>query len=159
MILTIKTIKVMTLRESIIKKRTELSITQCELAEKSGIPQSRISEFESGKREMNSASIDKILAALDININTYKKSYLITYHNMNLITKTGKRRTEEFFKDLFWKEAPEDWAKFDGDLRVLNHQPFGIRDAAVVVFYSEYWESFLLSKLNKNFDVYKVEPV
>lgn len=58
----------MTLRELIIKARTESNMTQGELSEKTGIPQSRISEFESGKREMGSNNIDKLLFALKITI-------------------------------------------------------------------------------------------
>lgn len=58
----------MTLRELIIKARTESNMTQGELSAKTGIPQSRISEFESGKREMGSNNIDKLLFALKITI-------------------------------------------------------------------------------------------
>lgn len=56
----------MTIRELIIQKRTECGMTQKELSEKTGISQNRISEFESGNRNMNSDNIDKIFAALDI---------------------------------------------------------------------------------------------
>lgn len=42
-------------------------MTQKELSEKTGISQSRISEFESGNRSMNSENIDKIFDVLEVN--------------------------------------------------------------------------------------------
>lgn len=62
----------MTIRELIIQKRNESNMTQKELSEKTGIPQSRISDFESGKRNMNSDNIDKMLAALEVSFNQNK---------------------------------------------------------------------------------------
>lgn len=149
----------MTLREIIINKRLELKLTQGEVAEKAGISQPRISEFESGRREMNSANIDKVLNVLGITFDTYERSYLVIYQNMNIITKTGKRRTEEFIKSVFWNEVPENWQHFDGEISIRSHEPFGIRDTAIVVFYSKYWEKLILDKMYKDGDIYKVEPM
>lgn len=59
---------IMTIREMVIEKRKKAGITQEELAKKTGIPQSRISEFESGNRSMNSNNLDKIFEALEISL-------------------------------------------------------------------------------------------
>lgn len=63
----------MTIREYIVKKRKECGITQQELSEKTKIPQSRISEFESGKRAMDSDNIDKIFKSLNIHFHLKKQ--------------------------------------------------------------------------------------
>lgn len=59
---------IMTIRELVIQKRTETGMTQKELAEKAGITQAQISDFENGKRTMTSDNIDKLFAALEINL-------------------------------------------------------------------------------------------
>lgn len=56
----------MTIRKYIVKKRKECGMTQKELSEKTGISQSRLSQFECGERSMNSDNIDKIFKALNI---------------------------------------------------------------------------------------------
>lgn len=147
----------MTLRELIIKSRTESNMTQGELAEKSGIPQSRISEFESGRRSMNSDNVDRLIQALGVNINQYESRYLIIYKDMDLNTKSGKIRTENLLKGLFWKEQVPDWEGFDGELSVIDHAAFGIRDAAVVVFNSKSLEEYMLSKLQRLPEIFKIE--
>ncbi|MCR2007816.1 helix-turn-helix domain-containing protein [Bacteroides acidifaciens] len=63
----------MTIREIIVKKRTEVGMTQKELSQKTGIPQGRISEFESGTRQMQSGNIDLILDALNISFKQSKE--------------------------------------------------------------------------------------
>lgn len=63
----------MTIREIIIEKRTEVGITQKELSEKTGIAQSRISDFEKGKRTMTSDNIDKIFEVLEIHVKLSKE--------------------------------------------------------------------------------------
>lgn len=56
----------MTIRELIINKRAELGMTQAQLSNITGISQARISEFESGSRQMMSDNVDKIIEALRI---------------------------------------------------------------------------------------------
>ncbi|MCS2366470.1 helix-turn-helix transcriptional regulator [Bacteroides caccae] len=54
----------MTLREIVISRRKKAGLTQIELAEKSGITQAQLSNFESGKATLNSDSLDKLFAVL-----------------------------------------------------------------------------------------------
>lgn len=52
------------LREIISEKRIKLGLTQSQLAQKTGLTQAQISDFESGKREMNSSNLEKIISAM-----------------------------------------------------------------------------------------------
>ena len=52
------------LREQVIERRKSLKLTQAELAVKAGITQSQLSNFESGKSELNSSTLDKIFEVL-----------------------------------------------------------------------------------------------
>ena len=63
----------MTIQELITQKRTEVGMTQKELSEKTGITQTQIFDFESGKRTMISDNIDKIFNALEIHFKQNKK--------------------------------------------------------------------------------------
>lgn len=54
----------MTLREIVISRRKKAKMSQTELAEKTGLTQSQISEFESEKRSLGSDSLDKIFKVL-----------------------------------------------------------------------------------------------
>lgn len=56
----------MTLREKVISRRKNAKITQTELAEKTGLTQSQLSEFESGKSDLTSSSLDKIFNVLKL---------------------------------------------------------------------------------------------
>lgn len=47
------------------KRRSELSLSQTALSERSGVPQPDISEIEQGKRPPNLATIAKIAEGLD----------------------------------------------------------------------------------------------
>lgn len=56
----------MTLREIVASRRKKAGLTQIELAEKSGVTQAQLSNFESGKATLTSDSLDKLFAALKI---------------------------------------------------------------------------------------------
>lgn len=75
----------MTIRELIISKRNELGMTQKELSKRTGITQARISEFESGTRQMLSNKIDLLFDALDIKF--YKES---PDHNWDFATECAR---------------------------------------------------------------------
>lgn len=54
-----------TIRELIIRKRKELDFTQIDLAKKTGLTPSQISNFESGKTTLRSDTLDKIFDVLN----------------------------------------------------------------------------------------------
>lgn len=56
------------LREKIIKARKEQGLTQKDLAKKVGVRQATISDFERGKTNLNSNTLEKIFEILNINI-------------------------------------------------------------------------------------------
>ncbi len=53
-----------TLREMVIEKRKRNNLTQVELAERAGLTQAQISNFESGKSTLGSDKLDKIFDIL-----------------------------------------------------------------------------------------------
>jgi Helix-turn-helix. len=56
----------MTLRETVILRRKEVNMTQLELAEKTGLTQSQLSNFEAGKTSLSSDNLDKVFSVLNI---------------------------------------------------------------------------------------------
>lgn len=55
-----------TLREQVTERRKGLKLTQADLALKAGITQAQLSNFESGKSELNSSTLDKIFEVLQM---------------------------------------------------------------------------------------------
>ena len=51
--------------------RTERDVTQVELAERIGLPQPRIAEIESGRREVRALELFDVLEALGVSMNTF----------------------------------------------------------------------------------------
>jgi DNA-binding XRE family transcriptional regulator len=58
----------------IAEARSEAGLTQAELAEKSGLPQSHISRLESGKHSPSHATLQKIAGALGLPASTFDPS-------------------------------------------------------------------------------------
>lgn len=85
----------MTLREVIVSRRKKVGITQVELAEKAGITQAQLSNFESGKSTLNSDSLDKLFAVLKI------KSAQSAEAQWELADLCAKRLKERGAKDVF----------------------------------------------------------
>ncbi len=54
--------------------RTAAGLTQCQLAEKTGLPQSHISRLECGKHSPSRATLDRIAAALQIPVSEFDPS-------------------------------------------------------------------------------------
>lgn len=54
--------------------RKNAGLTQTQLAEKSGLPQSHISRLESGRHSPSSLTLEKIARALDIPMSTFDPS-------------------------------------------------------------------------------------
>lgn len=55
-------------RKLIISERKRQGLTQSDLAEKIGVRQATISEYESGKSEMKSETLSKIIESLGIDV-------------------------------------------------------------------------------------------
>lgn len=85
----------MTLREVIVSRRKKVGITQVELAEKAGITQAQLSNFESGKSTLNSDSLDKLFAVLKI------KSAQSAEAQWELADLCAERLKERGVKDVF----------------------------------------------------------
>lgn len=56
------------IREKIIHYRKEQSLTQTDLAQKVGVRQATISDFENGKYNLRSDLLEKILIVLNLDI-------------------------------------------------------------------------------------------
>lgn len=82
--------------------------------------------------------------------------YEVIYKNASLEEKGGKERTLNIVKDLFWK-APENWEDFDGELTVEWSSSKGIRDCAIIEFFSPYWERSIMEALQKISDVFSIK--
>jgi DNA-binding XRE family transcriptional regulator len=54
--------------------RMRAGLTQIELAEKAGLPQSHISRLESGKHSPSRVTLEKIAAALDVPVSEFDPS-------------------------------------------------------------------------------------
>lgn len=101
------------LREQIIKARKEQGYTQGSLAEKIGVRQATISEFESGKRSLGSDILEKIITTLDLNIMTTieeKKMQLeLSAKIAAKLISSGLKGIETLTQEDVWKMSGEDY--------------------------------------------------
>lgn len=88
-----------------------------------------------------------------------KRRYKVIYKNASLKEKNGKERTLNIVKTLFWKEAPENWADFDGELSVEWSSSKGMHDCAIIEFSAPFWEQIIVKALNKRLDVYSIKKI
>lgn len=65
-VLSLKLDSDMTLREMVTSRRKEVKMTQTDLASRSGLTQSQLSDFESGKSDLTSSSLDKIFKVIKL---------------------------------------------------------------------------------------------
>jgi len=79
----------MTISNRIIKARKKANITQKELGHRMGISEASISQYESGKRKPKYDTLQRIAAALNININE-----LLVDGNINISTDVNPRWLE-----------------------------------------------------------------
>jgi transcriptional regulator with XRE-family HTH domain len=63
------------LQDALRAIRSEKGITQAELAELLGKPQSYVSKFESGERKLDLPELDQICSALDSRLETLIRRY------------------------------------------------------------------------------------
>ena len=63
------------LREMLITRRKELSLTQSELASKLSRPQSFVSKYESGERKIDTVELIELIQCLDESPETFIKKY------------------------------------------------------------------------------------
>ena len=63
------------LREMLITRRKELSLTQSELASKLSRPQSFVSKYESGERKIDAVELIELIQCLDESPETFIKKY------------------------------------------------------------------------------------
>lgn len=80
----------------------------------------------------------------------------VIYRNGDFSVSNGRERTLNICKDLFWKEAPENWKDFDGEFSVKYKQSIGIHDCAIIEFHSTEWEKIITNALTKNANVYSI---
>lgn len=102
----------MTLREIVVSRRKEAGLTQAELAEKSGLTQAQLSNFESGKSTLNSDSLDKLFAVL-------RMQYSQTAEEQwNLAKLCAARLKERGIKDVYLITR-EEMAEIAGNEEIL----------------------------------------
>lgn len=63
------------LREMLITRRKELSLTQAELASKLSRPQSFVSKYENGERKIDAVELIELIQCLDETPETFIKKY------------------------------------------------------------------------------------
>lgn len=83
----------------------------------------------------------------------------VIYKNGNLNFRNGKERVMDKCKGLYWNEAPEDWALFDGEFSVEYRESIGIHDRAVIEFYSPKWVGIITKALFNDPNVYSVKEI
>lgn len=83
----------------------------------------------------------------------------ITFRDGDMTVPNGQERVLNICKKLFWKEAPEDWKYFDGEIFVKYKEPIGIHDRAIIEFESSYWKDIIIEALKARRDVYSVKEM
>jgi transcriptional regulator with XRE-family HTH domain len=87
------------LKEIVASKRKSLNLSQIELANKCGLTQSQISNFEAGKTSLSSDNLEKILEVLSLNYSDFEtKGY--TYVPLEIVSDTKNRFTPFFYELL-----------------------------------------------------------
>ncbi|MCY6340517.1 hypothetical protein DW228_16550 [Bacteroides fragilis] len=83
----------------------------------------------------------------------------VIYKNGSLTFSNGRERLINKCKELYWNEAPEDWASFDGDFSVQYRESIGIHDRAVIEFHSKEWMEIITRALINDPNVYSVKEI
>lgn len=102
------------LRQQIVKVRKEQGFTQGILAEKIGVRQATISEFESGKRSLGSDILEKIINILNIDIMN-----IIEEKNMQL------KLSDEIAKELLSKGVENIDSLTKETIHMMTKEKFG----------------------------------
>ena len=83
----------------------------------------------------------------------------VIYKNGSLDFCNGRERVMNKCKELYWFEAPEDWASFDGEFSVEYRESIGIHDRAVIEFHTPKWMEIITKALINDPNVYSVKEM